>query len=49
MIYSGPKQTLRACFHCRQHQEARAKHLNVPVEYASPIGMKLSLIPPDEF
>ena len=33
----------------RQHQEAWAKYLNVPVEYTNSIGMKFRLIPPGEF
>ncbi|MBI1311729.1 SUMF1/EgtB/PvdO family nonheme iron enzyme [bacterium] len=33
----------------RQHQEAWAKYLNVPVEYENSIGMKFRLIPPGEF
>ena len=33
----------------RQHQEAWAKYLNVPVEYTNPIGMKFRLVPPGEF
>jgi formylglycine-generating enzyme required for sulfatase activity len=33
----------------KQHQEAWAKHLNVPVEETNSIGMKLAFIPPGEF
>lgn len=33
----------------KQHQEAWAKHLNLPVEETNSIGMKLALIPPGEF
>ena len=33
----------------KQHQEAWAKHLGVPVEETNSIGMKLVLIPPGEF
>jgi formylglycine-generating enzyme required for sulfatase activity/serine/threonine protein kinase len=33
----------------RQHQEAWAKYLNVPVEYTNSLGMKFRLIPPGEF
>ena len=33
----------------KQHQEAWAKHLGVPVEYENSIGMKFRLIPPGEF
>ena len=33
----------------KQHQEAWAKHLGVPVEYTNSIGMKFVLIPPGEF
>ena len=33
----------------KQHQEAWAKHLGVPVEQTNSIGMKLVLIPPGEF
>ena len=33
----------------KQHQQAWAKHLNVPVETTNSIGMKLVLIPPGEF
>ncbi len=33
----------------KQHQEAWAKHLGVPVEYTNSIGMKFRLIPPGEF
>ena len=33
----------------RRHQEAWAKHLGVPVEFANSIGMKFMLIPPGEF
>jgi len=33
----------------RQHQEAWAKHLQVPVEMTNSIGMKFVLIPPGEF
>ncbi len=33
----------------RQHQEAWAKYLNVPVEYENSLGMKFRLIPPGEF
>jgi formylglycine-generating enzyme required for sulfatase activity len=33
----------------KQHQEAWAKYLNVPVEHTNSIGMKLRLIPPGEF
>ena len=33
----------------KQHQEAWAKYLNVPVEYTNSIGMKFRLIPPGEF
>ncbi len=33
----------------KQHQEAWAKHLSVPVEYTNSIGMKFRLIPPGEF
>lgn len=33
----------------REHQEAWAKHLGVPVETTNSIGMKLVLIPPGEF
>jgi eukaryotic-like serine/threonine-protein kinase len=33
----------------REHQEAWAKHLGVPVEITNSIGMKLVLIPPGEF
>ena len=33
----------------KEHQEAWAKHLGVPVEVTNSIGMKLVLIPPGEF
>jgi WD40 repeat protein len=33
----------------KQHQEAWAKHLGVPVEYTNSIGMKFRLIPPGEY
>ncbi|MGE0609520.1 MAG: formylglycine-generating enzyme family protein, partial [Pirellulales bacterium] len=33
----------------RQHQEAWAAHLGVPVEFENSIGMKFVLIPPGEF
>jgi formylglycine-generating enzyme required for sulfatase activity/Tol biopolymer transport system component len=33
----------------KQHQEAWAKHLGVPVVYTNSIGMKFRLIPPGEF
>ncbi|MDZ7615416.1 MAG: formylglycine-generating enzyme family protein, partial [Patescibacteria group bacterium] len=33
----------------RQHQEAWASHLGVPVEWTNSIGMKFVLIPPGEF
>ncbi len=33
----------------RQHQEAWAKHLGVPVETSNSVGMKLMLIPPGEY
>ena len=33
----------------KQHQEAWAKHLGVPVETTNSIGMKFRLIPPGEF
>ncbi len=33
----------------KQHQEAWAKYLNVPVEYTNSLGMKFVLIPPGEF
>jgi len=33
----------------KEHQEAWAKHLGVPVEMSNSIGMKLVLIPPGEF
>ena len=33
----------------RAHQEAWAKHLELPVEYTNSIGMKFVLIPPGEF
>jgi formylglycine-generating enzyme required for sulfatase activity/predicted Ser/Thr protein kinase len=33
----------------KEHQEAWAKHLGVPVEMTNSIGMKLVLIPPGEF
>jgi formylglycine-generating enzyme required for sulfatase activity len=33
----------------RQHQEAWATYLNVPVEYTNTVGMKFRLIPPGEF
>ena len=33
----------------KQHQEAWAKYLNIPVEYTNSIGMKFRLIPPGEF
>jgi serine/threonine-protein kinase len=33
----------------KQHQEAWAKHLGIPVEQTNSIGMKLVLIPPGEF
>ena len=33
----------------KEHQEAWAKYLNVPVEMTNSIGMKLVLIPPGEF
>ena len=33
----------------KEHQEAWAKHLGVPVEMTNAIGMKLVLIPPGEF
>ncbi len=32
-----------------RHQQAWAKHLNVPVEEINPIGMRMRLIPPGEF
>ncbi|MFM9960132.1 MAG: SUMF1/EgtB/PvdO family nonheme iron enzyme [Planctomycetaceae bacterium] len=33
----------------KQHQEAWAKHLGVPVEFTNSIGMKFQFIPPGEF
>jgi formylglycine-generating enzyme required for sulfatase activity/serine/threonine protein kinase len=33
----------------KEHQEAWAKHLKLPVEQANSIGMKLVLVPPGEF
>lgn len=33
----------------RQHQEAWAKHVNMPVEFTNSIGMKFMLVPPGEF
>ncbi|NUQ64445.1 MAG: SUMF1/EgtB/PvdO family nonheme iron enzyme [Pirellulales bacterium] len=33
----------------KEHQEAWAKHLSVPVEMTNSIGMKMVLIPPGEF
>jgi hypothetical protein len=33
----------------KQHQEAWAEHLGVPVEFENSIGMKFVLIPPGEF
>ena len=33
----------------KEHQEAWAKYLGVPVETTNSIGMKLVLIPPGEF
>jgi len=33
----------------RAHQQAWAKHLGLPVQVISPLGMKLSLIPPGQF
>ncbi len=33
----------------REHQDAWAKYLGVPVEYTNSIGMKFRLIPPGEF
>ncbi len=33
----------------KEHQEAWAKHLGVPVDYTNTIGMKFRLIPPGEF
>ncbi|MGO8749332.1 MAG: formylglycine-generating enzyme family protein [Thermoguttaceae bacterium] len=33
----------------KEHQEAWAKHLGVPVEHTNSIGMRLVLIPPGEF
>lgn len=33
----------------KQHQEAWAKHLGVPVEYTNSVGMIFRLIPPGEF
>lgn len=33
----------------RQHQEAWAAHLHLPVEFTNSIGMKFRLIPPGEF
>jgi formylglycine-generating enzyme required for sulfatase activity len=33
----------------KEHQQAWAKHLGVPVETTNSIGMKLALIPPGEF
>ena len=33
----------------KQHQEAWAKYLDVPVEFTNSIGMKFVLIPPGEF
>ncbi len=33
----------------RQHQEAWAAHLKLPVEFTNSIGMKFRLIPPGEF
>ncbi len=33
----------------KQHQEAWAKYLNVPVDYTNSLGMKFVLIPPGEF
>jgi len=33
----------------KEHQEAWAKYLRLPVEMTNPIGMKLVLIPPGEF
>jgi formylglycine-generating enzyme required for sulfatase activity len=33
----------------KQHQEAWAKYLGVPVEYTNSIGMKFILVPPGEF
>jgi len=31
------------------HQEAWARHLRVPLEYANALGMKFRLVPPGEF
>src|SRR5262249_29889352 len=33
----------------KEHQEAWAKHLGVPIEFTNSIGMKFRLIPPGEF
>lgn len=33
----------------KQHQEAWAKHLGVPVEYTNSVGMQFRLIPPGEY
>jgi formylglycine-generating enzyme required for sulfatase activity/serine/threonine protein kinase len=35
--------------HAKQHQEAWAKHLGVPVEQTNSLGMNFVLIPPGEF
>ncbi len=48
----GAPQPAIAPFHAqkaKEHQEAWAKHLGVPVEQTNSIGMKLVFIPPGEF
>lgn len=49
---SGSPQPAVAPFtaeQAREHQEAWAKHLGVPVEFTNSIGMKFRLIPPGEY
>ena len=52
---SAPKGALRLAIgsfgpeEARQHQQAWAKYLGVPVELTNSIGMRLVLIPPGEF
>jgi serine/threonine-protein kinase len=45
----GPASAPFDAQQARQHQEAWAKYLGVPIEVTNSIGMKLVLIPPGEF
>ena len=49
---SGSPPVAKAPFdvaQARQHQEAWARYLGVPIEYTNSLGMKFRLIPPGEF